>query len=95
MIPLLFKPLPGLILVTLRAGAIAAGVVGKDTLAAVIALVDVASKERRPAVLDVVKGALLLPGQTLAKLPAVRCTMKADDIGHLQHEDRWGVTGSS
>lgn len=41
------KPALGLILVTLRAGAIAAGVVGKDFLLAVIALVDVASKEWR------------------------------------------------
>src|SRR2546426_8344028 len=43
------KPALGLILVTLRAGAIAAGAVGKDFLPAVIALVEMTSKERRMA----------------------------------------------
>ncbi|HEY7352021.1 MAG TPA: hypothetical protein VH596_04560 [Terriglobales bacterium] len=42
----MFQPAFGLILVTLGTTAIAAGVVGKHLLLAVIALVDVASKER-------------------------------------------------
>ena len=40
MAALFFKPAFGLILVTLRTGAIAAGVIGKHFLLAVIALID-------------------------------------------------------
>jgi hypothetical protein len=46
---LFVDPALSLRLVTLRAGAVAAGVVGKDFLLAMIALVDMASQQRRPA----------------------------------------------
>ena len=46
---LVVQPAFGLMLVTLRAATITAGVVGEDLLPAVIALIDVASKERRTA----------------------------------------------
>lgn len=48
-IALFVDPALGLRLMTLRAGAVAAGVIGKDFLLAMIALVDVASQRRRPA----------------------------------------------
>ena len=95
MVRLLFKPALSLVVMTLRAGTIAARVIGKNALGAVIALVDVASKERRPAVFDVVERAFLRGGQIVAKLLAVSSAMKADDIGHLQHEDQLGFTGRS
>ena len=46
---LFFNPAVCLTLVTLRAGAVAAGVIRKDFPLAAIALMDVASKERRAA----------------------------------------------
>jgi hypothetical protein len=48
-VALFVDPALGLRLMTLRAGAVAAGVVGKDFLLAMIALIDVASQRRRPA----------------------------------------------
>lgn len=50
---LFVDPVLGLRLMTLRAGAVAAGVIGKDFLLAMIALVDVASQRRRPAEGDI------------------------------------------
>ena len=46
---LFLNPALALILVTLRAGTISAGVVREDILLAAIALMDMASKERRAA----------------------------------------------
>lgn len=51
--PLPGNPAAGLILVTLWATAIAAGMIGVDFPLAVVALVKVASKERRSTVLDI------------------------------------------
>jgi hypothetical protein len=50
---LFLKPAIGLVLVTLRAGTIPAGVIREDFPLAAIALVDVASEERRTAGGDV------------------------------------------
>ena len=55
MAALFFKPALGLVLVTLRTGAVAAGVVRKNFLLAMIALIDMASKQRRAAGLDIAK----------------------------------------
>ena len=88
MAALFFKPALGLVLVTLRAGAIATGVKRKHILLAVIALVDVASKERRAAGGNISEGLLLDRAQGFTELFAIRRAMEAEDIGHLQHEDR-------
>jgi hypothetical protein len=56
---LFFKPAFGLVLVTLRTGAVAAGVIGKHFLRAVIALIDVTSKERRTAGGDIPQSSFL------------------------------------
>ena len=58
MAALFCKPAFGLILVTLRTAAIAAGVVGKHLLLTVIALVEVSSKERRTASGNIPKRAI-------------------------------------
>ena len=83
---LLSKPALGLSLVTLRAGAIAARVVGKDFLPTVIAQVDMAPKERRTASGNIPECAFTVRGQSVAEFLAVRRAVEANDIGHLQHE---------
>jgi hypothetical protein len=84
---LFFKPAIGLVLVTLRAGAIATGVIPKDVLLAVIALIDVASKERRAAGGNIPERPLLNRAQGFTELLAVRRAMEVDNVSHLQHED--------
>lgn len=81
------QPILGLVLVTLRAGTIPAGVVREDFLPAVIALVDVASEERRTARGNIPERPGPSRGQGVSVLRAVRRTVEADDIRHLQHED--------
>jgi hypothetical protein len=87
MAALFFNPAFGLILVTLRAGAIPTGVIGEDLLLAVIALMDVASKERCAAGGNIPQSPFLDRAQADTGLFAVRRAMEADNIGHLQHED--------
>ena len=81
-------------LVTLRAATITAGVVGEDLLPAVIALIDVASKERRAAGGNIPKGPLLDRAQGFTELLAVCRAVEADNVSHLQHEDP-GIRGRS
>ena len=81
------QPALGLILVTLRTGTIAAGVVGEDFLLTVIALVEVATKERRTASGNILERPFPIGVQGVSILLAVRRAMEANDIGHLQHED--------
>jgi hypothetical protein len=80
--------------VTLRTGAISAGVVGEHFPPAVIALVDMTSKERRAASGDIPQSALLNRTQGVSKPLLVRRAVEADDIGHLDHEDL-GARGRS
>jgi hypothetical protein len=87
MAALLFNPAFGLILVTLRTGTISAGVVRVDFLLAVIALMDMASEERRAAGGNIPQSLFLDRAQTNAGLFAVCCAVEADDFGHLRHED--------
>src|SRR5439155_25320457 len=84
---LLGEPALGLTLMTLRAGAIFAGVIGKDLLLTVIALVDMASKERRAASGNIPKCSFPVRADGVAVLFAVGRAVEADDIGHLHHED--------
>jgi len=60
---LFVEPALRLRLVTLRAGAVATGVKGKDFLLAMIALVDVASQLRRAASGDIPKSPFLFFSQ--------------------------------
>jgi hypothetical protein len=83
-----------LILVTLWTGAIAAGVVGKHVLLAVIALIDMTSKERRTASSNISQSPFLNRTQSIAVLLLVRRAVEADDVGHLPHEDL-GIRGPS
>ena len=84
---LFLDPAFGLRLVTLRATAVAAGVIREDFLLAVAALVDVASQHRRPAGGDIPQSPFLKRTQRASILPEIRLTVEADDFGHLQHED--------
>jgi len=79
----------GLILMTLRATAIAARVIGIHFPVAVVALVKVASKERRSTVLDIGQRLLLNRRQAISPFLAKRFTVEADDVSHLPHEDLW------
>src|SRR2546425_12094605 len=72
-------PALGLILVTLRAGAIFAGVIGKDLLLTVIALVDMASKERRAASGNIPECAFAVGVEHIPVLFAVGRAVEADD----------------
>jgi hypothetical protein len=74
---------------TLRAVAIAAGVVGIPQLTAVITLVDVAPKVRRTAGRDISERPGVSRGQAGSELGEIRLTMEADDVGHLQHDGLW------
>ena len=87
MAALFFKPALRLVLVTLRTGAVAAGVIGKDFLLAVIALIDMASKQRRAAGLDIAKSPFLNGAERVPSLLSIRRAVEADNIGHLQHEN--------
>ncbi len=82
---LLGEPAFGLVPMTLRTGTVAAGVVGIARLAAVIALVHVASTGWRPAGFDIPQGPELTGRHGRAEAGAVRRPMEADDVGHLQH----------
>ena len=82
---LLADPAFGLIAVTLRATAVAAGVIRIDLLRAVVALVDMASKERRAAVSNIAKGLFLNRCQLGSELRAIRIAVEADNVSHLQH----------
>ena len=66
----------------------------KHILLAVIALVDVASKERRAAGGNIPKGPLLDRAQGFTELLAVCRAVEADNVSHLQHEDP-GIRGRS
>ena len=70
--PLFVQPTIRLELVTLRAGAIAAGVIREQLLRTVIALMDVASKERRAAGSDIAQSPYLTRAQAAAGLLNVR-----------------------
>jgi hypothetical protein len=59
----------------------------KHFLLAVIALIDMSSKERRAASGNILQSAFLNRTQSFAIFFAVRRAVEADDIGHLQHED--------
>ena len=61
--------------------------IGENFLLAVIALVDVAPKERRTASGNIPERPFAIGVQGACVLLAVRRAMEADDIGHLQHED--------
>jgi hypothetical protein len=89
---LFVDPALGLRLMTLRTGAVAAGVIGKDFLLAVSALVEVASQQRRPAGGDIAQRAFLSRIEGTSVLPEIRLAVEADDVGHLQHEDL-GIRG--
>src|SRR5262245_22923397 len=91
---LFVDPALGLRLMTLRTGAVAARVIGKDFLLAMSALVVMASQQRRPAGGDIPQGSFLSRTQGTSVLPEVRLTVEADDLGHLQHEDL-GIRGPS
>ena len=80
-------PTIGLELVTLRTGAIAAGVIPGHLLLTVIALMDVTSKVRRAAGGDIAQSPFLSRTPAAAGLLNVCRTVEADNIGHLQHED--------
>jgi hypothetical protein len=82
---LLGDPALSLVLVTLWAAAIAAGVIGVDLPVAVVALVKMASKERRSAVRDIGQSLFLNRRQSLCPLLAKRFTVEADNVGHLRH----------
>ncbi len=84
---LLLKPAFSVFPVTLRTGAVAAGVVRIALLAAVIALVHVASEVRGPAGLDIPQGPKLTGRHGRAEASQIRRPVEADDVGHLQHED--------
>jgi len=84
---LLLNPAFGLRLVTLRATAVATGVIREDFLLAMTALVDVASQQRCPARGDIPQSPFLNRTQRASILPEIRLTVEADDFGHLQHED--------
>jgi hypothetical protein len=84
---LLGEPALGLVPVTLRTGAVAAGVVRIDRVPALIALMDVTSTGWRPAGFDIPQGPALTGRQGRAEPGAVRRPVEADDVGHLQHED--------
>lgn len=84
---LFVDPAFGLRLVTLRATAVATGVIGKDFLLAMTTLVDVASQQWRPAGGDIAQSPFLNRTQGTPVLPEIRLTVEADNLGHLQHED--------
>jgi hypothetical protein len=50
---------------------------------------NVASKERRPAVLDIGQRLLLNRRQPWIPFLSIRFTVEADHIGHLPHEGWW------
>ena len=77
---------------TLRAVAIAAGVVGDPEIAAVIAAIDVAAQRRRPAVLNRRHHLQLGEAQTPGLSETVAGTHGPEDIGDLQ---RGGPHGAS
>lgn len=83
---MLGNPPFGLIVVTLRATAVAAGVVGVPLLTAMVAPINMASKEWRTAVLDIVKRLFLNRRQLRSKLRSIVIPIEADNVGHLQHE---------
>jgi hypothetical protein len=62
-------------------------VIRKDFLLAAIALMDMASKERRAAGGDIPQSPFLGRAEKNAGLFAVRRAVEAHNIGHLQHED--------
>ena len=79
MAALFVDPAMGLVLVTLRAGAIAARVIGENLLLAVIALMDVTAKERCAAGGDIAQSLLLNRAQVDARLLSVGRAMEALD----------------
>ncbi len=86
-VALFVDPALGLRLMTLRTGAVAAGVIGKDFLLAMPAQVDMASQQGRPAGGNIPQSPFLNRTQRVSVLPEIRLTVEADDFGHLQHED--------
>src|SRR5215475_7655078 len=81
-LPLGGDPTLGLVVVTLRATAIAAGMIGVHLPVTVVALMNVASKERRSTVGDIDQRLLLNRRQPMSAFFPIRFTMEADNIGH-------------
>ncbi len=82
---LLGEPAFGLAPMTLRTGAVAAGVVRIALLPAVIALVHVPSTGWRPAGFDIPQGPELTGRHGRAEAGTVGRPVEADNVGHLQH----------
>jgi hypothetical protein len=81
---LLSEPAFGLVVVTLRTTAVAAGVIGIDFPAAMVALMNMASEKRRATVLDIPQCFLLRSGQLIAELGQKGFAVEGDDVSHLQ-----------
>src|SRR5437870_622202 len=74
---LLLNPVFGLRLVTLRATAVAAGVIREDFLLAMTALVDVASQQRCPARGDIPQSPFLNRPQRVSVVAEISFTVEA------------------
>jgi hypothetical protein len=90
---LLGNPALGLILVTLRATAVAAGVVGIPFLLAMVTLIDVASKEGGATVRDIAERLFLNRSQLRSELRTILIPVEADNVSNLQQEDLDEITG--
>ena len=70
---------------TLRTVTIATGMIDGDLLRAVITLGDMASKVRGATLLDIPHGPGVTGQHAIPDLRAIRRTVEADDLRHLEH----------
>jgi hypothetical protein len=83
------QPAVGLVAVTLRTVAVAAGVKRIHLLAAVIALMHVASQGRRPTGFEVAQSPAVTGQNAIGEASEIRRPVKADALRHLQHDALW------
>lgn len=83
------QPAVGLVAVTLRTVAVAAGVKRIHLPAAVIALMHVASQGRRPTGFEVAQGPTMTGQDAIGEARQIRRPVETDDFRHLEHDALW------
>ena len=86
---LLIEPALGRVAVTRWTVAMATGVIHVALPRTVITLRDVASEVRRAALLEIPHGPGVTGQHVITDLRAIRRTVEAENVRHLQHADLW------